>query len=75
MRFERIAAILAAVLLSMSAYGGEDDNENKCQKTRKMAAAALYDLYKLEPSSQAAMDEAVGTRRLFDRAPSPRFQS
>ena len=48
------------VLLSAVAYGGEDDNEKKREKTRKMAAEALQDLYKLEPTSQAAIQKAAG---------------
>jgi lipid-binding SYLF domain-containing protein len=60
MRFKIIASILAVTLLTVAAYGGEDDNEKKRQKTRKMAAEALQDLYKLEPTSQAAIQKAAG---------------
>jgi lipid-binding SYLF domain-containing protein len=60
MRFKIIAAILAVALLTVGAYGGEDDNEKKREKTRKMAAEALQDLYKLEPSAQAAIQKASG---------------
>jgi hypothetical protein len=37
-----------------------DDNEEKRQKTRKMATEALQDLYKLEPAAQAAIQKAAG---------------
>jgi lipid-binding SYLF domain-containing protein len=60
MRFKIIASILAVALLTAGAYGGEDDNEKKRQKTRKMAAEALQDLYKLEPTAQAAIQKAAG---------------
>jgi lipid-binding SYLF domain-containing protein len=60
MRFKIIASILAAALLTVGAYGGEDDNEKKREKTRKMAAEALQDLYKLEPTSQASIQKAAG---------------
>ena len=60
MRFKIIASTLAVALLTVGAYGAEDDNEKKRQKTRKMAAEALQDLYKLEPTSQAAIQKAAG---------------
>ena len=60
MKFKMIASILAVALLTVCAYGGEDDNEKKRQKTRKMAAEALQDLYKLEPTSQAVIQKAAG---------------
>jgi hypothetical protein len=37
MRFKIIASTLAVALLTVGAYGGEDDNGKKGQKTRKMA--------------------------------------
>jgi hypothetical protein len=60
MRFKMIASILAVVLLSASTCIAADDNEEKRQKTRKMAAEALQDLYKLEPTSQASIQKAAG---------------
>jgi len=60
MRFKIIASILAVALLTVGAYGGEDDNQKKRQKTRKMATEALQDLYKMEPTSQAAIQKAAG---------------
>ena len=60
MRFKIIASTLAVALWTVGAYGGEDDNEKKRQKTRKMAAEALQDLYKLEPTAQAAIQKAAG---------------
>jgi lipid-binding SYLF domain-containing protein len=50
----------AQVLLSVSTCRAGDDDEEKRQKTRKMAAEALQDLYKFEPSSQATIQKAAG---------------
>jgi hypothetical protein len=60
MKFKMIVSILCVALLSASACLAADDNEEKRQKTRKMAADALQDLYKLEPASQAAIRNAAG---------------
>src|SRR5580765_4243584 len=60
MRFKVIACMLAAALLSAVAYSGEDDNEKKREKTRKMAAQTLQDLYKAEPTAQAAVQKSAG---------------
>ena len=60
MKFKAIAYILALALLSAAAYGADDDKEKKREKSRKMAAEALQDLYKLEPTSQAAIQKAAG---------------
>jgi lipid-binding SYLF domain-containing protein len=59
MRFKVIACMLAVALLSAVAYGG-DDNEKKREKSRKMAAQTLQDLYKLQPSSQTAIEKSAG---------------
>ncbi len=55
-----IASILAMTMLSAVMCMAADDNEEKRQKTRKMAAEALQDLYKLEPSAQTAIQKAAG---------------
>ncbi len=54
-----IACILAVSLVS-AAYGGEDDNGKKRAKSRKMAAQTLQDLYKLQPTAQAAIQKSAG---------------
>src|SRR5947209_12484961 len=59
MRFKVIACMLAVALLSAVAYGG-DDNEKKREKSRKMAAQTLQDLYKMEPTAQAAIQKSAG---------------
>ena len=60
MRFRVIACMLAVALLSAVAYSGEDDNEKKRAKSRKMAAQTLQDLYKAEPTAQAAIQKSAG---------------
>ena len=61
MRFKTIASILVALLsVSMCIAAADDDAEKKREKTRKMAAESLQDLYKLEPSSQATIQKAAG---------------
>ena len=47
MKFKMIAGILAVALLSAIAFGADDDNEKKREKSRKMAAQTLQDLYRL----------------------------
>ena len=60
MRLKTIASILSVALLSVSSCIAADDNEEKRAKTRKMSAEALQDLYKLEPTSQAAIQKGAG---------------
>jgi len=59
MRFRTIASILAMVLLSATSIAA-DDADTKREKTRKMAAQTLQDLYKLQPTSQASIQKAAG---------------
>jgi lipid-binding SYLF domain-containing protein len=60
MKFRSIASLLAVFMLSASmCIAGDDDNEKR-EKTRKMAAEVLKDLYKTEPASQAAIQKAAG---------------
>ena len=60
MRLKTIASILSVALLSASSCIAADDNEEKREKTRKMSTESLQDLYKLEPTSQAAIQKAAG---------------
>jgi lipid-binding SYLF domain-containing protein len=55
-----MASVLAVVLLSGSASSATDKNEEKRQKSRKMAAQTLKELYKLQPTSQAAIQKSAG---------------
>jgi lipid-binding SYLF domain-containing protein len=55
-----MASILAVALLSACMCMAAGDDEEKREKTRKMAAEALQDLYKLEPAAQATIQKAAG---------------
>jgi hypothetical protein len=66
MKAKMIASILALTMLSAVMCMAADDNDEKRQKTRKMAAEALQDLYKLEPTSQAAIQKGAGYA-VFDK--------
>jgi lipid-binding SYLF domain-containing protein len=61
MRFRAIVASLAVtplVLVSLATAG--DSPDQKREKTRKMAAQTLQDLYKMQPSAQAAIQKSAG---------------
>jgi lipid-binding SYLF domain-containing protein len=60
MKLKLIACTLALTMLSAVAYSAEDDNEKKREKSRKMAAETLQDLYKAEPTAQAAIQKSAG---------------
>jgi len=60
MKLRIVVAALAAALLSASVSRADDDPEKERQKTRKMAADTLKDLYKLQPTSKAAIQKAAG---------------
>jgi lipid-binding SYLF domain-containing protein len=60
MRFRIVASMLAVILLAGGLASAGDSPDQKREKTRKMAAEALQDLYKAEPSSQAAIQKAAG---------------
>jgi lipid-binding SYLF domain-containing protein len=60
MRFKMIACVLAVALLSAIGSSAADKNEEKRKKSRKMATQTLQDLYKLEPTSQAAVQKSAG---------------
>src|SRR5262250_2539204 len=59
MKFRIIASSLAVILLAGLASAG-DSPEKKRQKSRKMAAQTLQDLYKLEPTAQSAFHKSAG---------------
>ena len=60
MRFKMIASMLVLALLSASTCVRANDDAKKREKTRKMTAEVLKDLYKTEPASKAAIEKAVG---------------
>jgi lipid-binding SYLF domain-containing protein len=60
MRLKMIACVLAMALLSAIGSSATDDNEEKKEKSRKMAAQTLQDLYKLDPPAQTAIQKSAG---------------
>lgn len=60
MRFRIIALLLAVILLASGLSSAKDSPEQKKEKTRKMADQTLTDLYKLHPSSKAAIQKSAG---------------
>jgi lipid-binding SYLF domain-containing protein len=60
MRPKILYAALALILLATSLSSAKDSPDQKRDKTRKMAAQTLQDLYKLQPTAQAAIQKAAG---------------
>jgi lipid-binding SYLF domain-containing protein len=60
MKFKMVASVLVASLLSMSAGLANDKNEEKKDKTRKMATQTLNDLYKMQPSAKSLVEKSAG---------------
>jgi len=59
MRFRTIVAFLAVIFLFGGLASG-DSPDQKREKTRKMAATTLNDLYKLEPTSKELIQKSAG---------------
>jgi lipid-binding SYLF domain-containing protein len=51
---------LAVILLAGGLAAAKDSPDQKREKTRKMAAQTLQDLYKLEPTAKAAIQKSAG---------------
>src|SRR6476660_5996379 len=60
MKFRMIASALAVILLATGLASAGDSPDKKREKTRKMADKTLQELYKLEPTAQAAIQKAAG---------------
>lgn len=60
MRFRSIAAVLAVAGLTLGFSSAKDTPDQQRDKIRKMASATLTDLYKLQPSAQAAVQSSAG---------------
>jgi lipid-binding SYLF domain-containing protein len=60
MRFRIIASSLAVVLVLAGLANAGDSPEKKREKTRKMAAQTLQDLYKQKPTAEAAIQKSAG---------------
>ena len=59
-RFRILASVLAVALLAAGLASAGDSPDKKKESTRKMAAQTLQDLYKLQPSAQAAIQQSAG---------------
>ena len=60
MKFGRIVALLAIGSLTGGLLVAKDTPDQEREKIRKMAAATLKDLYKLQPASQTAVQNSAG---------------
>ena len=60
MRFRIFASVLAVTLFAAGLANAGDSPDKKKEKTRKMAVQTLQDLYKLQPSAQAAIQKSAG---------------
>ena len=60
MRFRIIASSLAVILMASGLASAGDSPDKKRESTRKMADQTLQDLYKLQPTAQAAIDKSAG---------------
>jgi lipid-binding SYLF domain-containing protein len=59
-RVRTIASVLVVMLLTACVAIAKDSPDKKRDKTRKMAASTLEDLYKLQPSSKGLIQKAAG---------------
>jgi lipid-binding SYLF domain-containing protein len=60
MRLRTIASCLGVILVAAGLASAGDSPDQKKEKTRKMAAQTLQDLYKAEPTAQAAIQKSAG---------------
>jgi lipid-binding SYLF domain-containing protein len=60
MKYRKIAAMAALVLLSVSVVRSDDDAEQKKTKIRAAATETLNDLYKIQPSAKGAIQSSAG---------------
>jgi hypothetical protein len=61
MRLKIVFSTLATMILLAGALAVADDSpDEKRDKTRKMAAETLKDLYNLEPAAQAGIQKSAG---------------
>ncbi|HXY24613.1 MAG TPA: YSC84-related protein [Candidatus Acidoferrum sp.] len=60
MRFKILAPVLAVTLLAAGLSNAKDSPDQKREKTRKMAAQTLQDLYKMQPTSREAIEKSAG---------------
>jgi hypothetical protein len=69
MRFRIIASSLAVILLAGGLAAAKDTPDQKREKTRKMAAQTLEDLYRLQPTSREFIQKSAGYAVFSDTEP------
>src|SRR6476619_634337 len=60
MTFRVLCVLLGVSLVTVGFVCAKDSPDQQREKIRKMASATLTDLYKLQPSSQAAVQKSAG---------------
>jgi lipid-binding SYLF domain-containing protein len=60
MKIRKIVSILAVIVIAGGLAIAKDSPDEKREKTRKMAAQTLNDLYKLQPTAQGAIQKSAG---------------
>ena len=60
MKFQTIAAALVTALFVAGWSSGKDSPADKREKVRKMASQTLFDLYKIHPAAQGAIQNSAG---------------
>jgi lipid-binding SYLF domain-containing protein len=60
MKFQRTGRFLLVTLLAVGVSSAADTPDQKRQKTRKMAASTLSELYKLQPAARGAVQKSAG---------------
>lgn len=60
MTSKKFAAYVGLILLTVGLATGKDSPDQKRDKTRKMAAQTLQDLYKMQPGAQTAIQKSAG---------------
>ena len=60
MTLKEIAVLLGVSLVTVGFVCAKDSPDQQREKIRKMASATMTDLYKLQPSSQAAVQKSAG---------------
>lgn len=60
MRMKTFISVLAVMMLTAGLVSAKDTPEQKREKSRKMAAQTLEQLYKLQPSAKPAIQKAAG---------------
>jgi lipid-binding SYLF domain-containing protein len=60
MKFTTLALLFGLVFLAAGPSKAKDSPDKQREKTRKMAAVTLEDLYKLQPSAREAIQQSAG---------------